>query len=171
MQSMQSGEHRGPDELLLLLRRAGTSHSALFVPNLQLRVGSASRCGWRVRMSISAIFRRLATNTDEIPASVLLAIRRSVVLSPEERAALLGRLQELSDSAHKGRELSSEEARAMAAMRTNTGNAGRKRKKGPRCECGENTLRRAKARNFDCCKRNGIEAFQPQTKKPSTKRK
>ena len=35
---------------------------------------------------------------------MLLASRRSVVLSPEERAALLGRLQELSDSAHKGRE-------------------------------------------------------------------
>jgi uncharacterized protein YcgI (DUF1989 family) len=122
-------------------------------------------------MSLAFLFRRLASKPDEIPAQVLLAIRRSVVLSTEERAAVRERLHELSASAHKGRELSSDEARAMVAARKTTTNAGRKRKTGPRCACGENTLKRAKARNFDCCRRNGVEAFQSQTKKPSTKRK
>jgi len=120
---------------------------------------------------LPSLFRRLASSPDEIPAPVLLAIRRSVVLSPEERAAVRDRLQELSGASHKGRELSSDEARAMVAARTNTTNAGRKRKKGPRCPCGENTLKRAKARNFECCRKNGIEAFQSQTQKPSTQKR
>ena len=34
---------------------------------------------------------------------------------------------------------------------------GRPRKDAPRCPCGANTLRRAEARCFDCCRRAGIE--------------
>jgi hypothetical protein len=36
--------------------------------------------------------------------------------------------------------------------------AGRPRAKGPRCRCGKNTLKRAKMRNFDCCKKAGVLA-------------
>lgn len=51
----------------------------------------------------------------------------------------------------------SEAARLMRAMR-------RTKPKGPalskkkRCPCGKHTLRRARARNFDCCRRAGGEA-------------
>jgi hypothetical protein len=72
----------------------------------------------------------------------------------------------------KGRPLTTKEARAMSEAReTYAAGPGRPRKKGRRCPCGENTLKRAKARNFDCCKRNGIESVQSQTKKQTTKRK
>ena len=33
---------------------------------------------------------------------------------------------------------------------------GRKMSDGPRCLCGENTVARATARAFDCCKRAGL---------------
>ena len=36
------------------------------------------------------------------------------------------------------------------------GSGGRPRKRGPRCPCGANTLRRAKARGFECCKKAGM---------------
>lgn len=48
-------------------------------------------------------------------------------------------------------------ARAMSAARK-THAGGRKRKKGvPRCPCGANTLKRAKARNFECCKKSAVK--------------
>jgi excisionase family DNA binding protein len=33
---------------------------------------------------------------------------------------------------------------------------GRPRSKAPRCACGANTVKRAKLRAFDCCKRAGV---------------
>ena len=48
----------------------------------------------------------------------------------------------------------SEAAALLATGKPGAG--GRPRKRGPRCRCGANTLRRAKARSFECCKKAGL---------------
>lgn len=51
------------------------------------------------------------------------------------------------------RNLTPEQARAMSAARKRNGaGPGRPRSQDKRCPCGANTLKRAQARGFDCCK-------------------
>jgi len=46
-------------------------------------------------------------------------------------------------------------ARLLRSKVTHQG-GGRPRSDAPRCPCGENTLKRAKARGFACCKKAGL---------------
>jgi hypothetical protein len=45
------------------------------------------------------------------------------------------------------------EAARLLSSKVKHQRGGRKRSDAPRCPCGENTLKRAKARGFDCCKK------------------
>ena len=46
--------------------------------------------------------------------------------------------------------------RRAASLARKTHAGGRKRSKKKRCPCGANTLKRAFARAYDCCKRAGV---------------
>lgn len=49
-------------------------------------------------------------------------------------------------------------ARALVAKRWAKTPPEERRKPGPRCPCEHNTLKRARARAFDCCRKAGIAA-------------
>ncbi len=70
------------------------------------------------------------------------------------------RRQILGQCPHCGAELSEAAIRDLAAasdLKVTTHRMGRPRIDAPRCQCGANTLARATARRFDCCRRSGIK--------------